>query len=160
MKQLVVNESTQCKSVPFEKVEKELRTILKPYNDCETLCTRLMAYLRKDLAEDEPNCSFEKLNNLVEFLQCYTIEVKKNRNASNRMDDILHMRTKDTSKYGLPQKPELNRSDKVLMFIWQRMCEQDKNLAQAFKIFDTRDKGRLKKTDFALGLHKYQIQMS
>ena len=27
-------------------------------------------------------------------------------------------------------------------------------------MFDSKNKGKLKKSDFALGLHKYQIQMS
>lgn len=77
------------------------------------------------------------------------------------MDDILHMRKEDTAKNGgLPAKEELDRSSKVLMFIWRKMCDQSKNMSQTFKIFDTRDKGKLRKTDFTIGLDKYQIQLS
>ena len=54
--------------------------------------SKILAYLKKECNEDEKNCSFDKVNNLVEFLQCYPIQVKKNRNASNRMDDILQNR--------------------------------------------------------------------
>lgn len=157
----MVNGSSAATSVPTEKVAAELHSILKGYNDGEIMCSKVMAWLRKDESLGEQNCSFEKINNIVEFLQCYPLEVKKNRNASNRMDDILHMRKEDTAKNGgLPPREELDRASKVLMFIWRKMCEQSKNLAQTFKIFDTRDKGKLKKTDFVTGLEKYQIQLS
>lgn len=157
----MVNGSSAATSVPTEKVAAELHSILKGYNDGEIMCSKVMAWLRKDESSGEQNCSFEKINNIVEFLQCYPLEVKKNRNASNRMDDILHMRKEDTAKNGgLPPREELDRASKVLMFIWRKMCEQSKNLAQTFKIFDTRDKGKLKKTDFVTGLEKYQIQLS
>ena len=71
------------------------------------------------------------------------------------------MRKEDTSKTGgLPPKPDLDRASKVLMFIWRKMCDQSKNIAQSFKIFDTKDKGKLRKPDFCIGLDKYQIQLS
>ena len=40
------------------------------------------------------------------------------------------------------------------------MCDQKKNIAQAFRIFDTSNKGKLKKTDFIAGLEMFTITLS
>lgn len=158
LKQLIVHEGPNASSISFDRLSTELESILRPYNDGKDIQDKIMAWLRKVESADSTNASFDRVNNLVEFLQCYPLEVKKNRNASNRMDDILHMRKEDTQKLGgLPPKAELDRAARVLMFIWRKMQDQSKNLAQAFKIFDSRDKGRLKKTDFIAGLDKYTI---
>lgn len=39
---------------------------------------------------DEISANFEKVNNLVEFLQCYALSVRKDKNQSKVMEDILH----------------------------------------------------------------------
>lgn len=77
------------------------------------------------------------------------------------MDDILHMREKDSAKLrGPPKREDLDRATKVMMYIWQKMLDQQKNIAQSFKIFDRRDKGKLKKADFVAGLDKFMIHLS
>lgn len=33
---------------------------------------------------------FEQVNNMVEFLQCYPLEVKKNKSASKQMENVMN----------------------------------------------------------------------
>lgn len=97
LKQLITNESPKATSISFEKLDENLQAILKPYDDGDMIRGKIIDWLRKD-EEDTTNAKFEKVNNLVEFLMCYPVEVKKNTNTSNRMDDILHMRKEETAK--------------------------------------------------------------
>lgn len=46
------------------------------------------------------------------------------------------------------------------MFVWSKMCDQHKNISQTFRIFDTKDKGKLKKKDFIAGLARFSITLS
>lgn len=159
LKQLMTSQENAHQSVSFERLNTELFAILQGYNDQQLMQSKIMAWLRTD--ESQSNAQFDRVNNMVEFLQCYALEVKKNKNASNRMDDILHMREKDSDKLrGAPQKTDLDRATKVMMFIWQKMLDQQKNIAQSFKIFDRRDKGKLKKADFVTGLEHFTINLS
>mgnify|MGYP000138211013 CR=1 FL=1 len=74
-----------------------------------------MAYLKSD----EEKIGFEKVNNMVEFLQCYPLEVRKNKNASAQMEDVLHMTNRE-----IKQKPvELNDASKLMMFVWGKLCD-------------------------------------
>jgi len=77
------------------------------------------------------------------------------------MDDILHMRKDESAKTnGAPERQEMDRASKVLVFIWRKMQDQQKNLSHTFKIFDTKDKGKLKRADFLAGLERFTISLS
>lgn len=55
----------------------------------------------------------------------------------------------------------MDRGQKVLVYIWRKMQDQlNKNMSQTFKIFDTKNKGKLKKKDFLAGLDKLTITVS
>lgn len=61
------------------------------------------------------------------------------------MTDVMLMSNKQTPK----AKPEpLTDASKLMMFVWSKLCDQSKNIAQTFRIFDTKDKGKLSKQDF------------
>lgn len=118
----------------------------------------MMAFLQE---KDDATVSFDRINKLVEFLWCFPLEVHKDKNASHDMNDCLHMRT---DSY-LPSKPkaaktELDRATKITVFVWSKLCDQSKNISQTFRIFDSKDKGKLSKKDFVDGLEKFSIQLS
>jgi hypothetical protein len=45
-------------------------------------------------------------------------------------------------------REELSDAAKLMMYVWTKLCDQSKNIAQTFRIFDTKDKGKLSKADF------------
>jgi hypothetical protein len=49
-----------------------------------------MDYLRTD----EERVDFETINNMFEFLQCYPLEVRKSKNASAQMEDVMNLANK------------------------------------------------------------------
>ena len=92
----------------------------------------MISYLKSD--ENLTEVTFDRLNNMVEFLICYPLEVRKDKNASVDMEHILHM--KDASYHG---KVGSNRAQKIMMFVWSKMCDQQKNIGQTFRIFDSKN---------------------
>lgn len=50
----------------------------------------MISYLKLD--ENQTEITFDRLNNMVEFLICYPLEVRKDKNASVDMEKILHMK--------------------------------------------------------------------
>lgn len=57
----------QLKSVPAEKLHQELVSILGQYKDGPLMITKMMEHL------NDETISFEKVNNMVEFLLCYAL---------------------------------------------------------------------------------------
>lgn len=53
-----------------------------------------------------------------------------------------------------------NKAQKLMMYVWSKMCDQTKNIGQTFRVFDTRNKGKLRKADFIAGLERFSIALS
>jgi len=47
-----------------------------------------------------------------------------------------------------------------MMYVWAKMCDQTKNIGQTFRVFDSKNKGKLRKTDFIAGLERFSIALS
>jgi hypothetical protein len=57
-------------------------------------------------------------------------------------------------------REELSDAAKLMMYVWTKLFDQSKNIAQTFRIFDTKDKGKLSKADFQTGLERFTITLS
>lgn len=66
------------------------------YREGHEIIEKLMEYLRADVKDEL--VSFERVNNMVEFLQCYALKVKKDKNVSYDMEDVLHPKEQKSSK--------------------------------------------------------------
>jgi Ca2+-binding EF-hand superfamily protein len=47
-----------------------------------------------------------------------------------------------------------------MMYVWAKMCDQTKNIGQSFRIFDSKNKGKLRKPDFVAGFERFSIALS
>lgn len=103
--------------------------------DQKEIKTKILDYLSQD-----NTIGFEQVSNMVEFLQCYPLIVRKNKNASAQMESVMNTAAKG--------REELSDAAKLMMYVWTKLCDQSKNIAQTFRIFDTKDKGKLSKADF------------
>ncbi len=91
LKQLAVNpEKGQIQNVSLEKLTTELTAILLNTKNNQEILSKLCKYLQTG---DSTTVSFDRVNNMVEFLQCFPLEVHKDKNASCDMNDCLQMRT-------------------------------------------------------------------
>lgn len=119
-----------------------------------------MEYLQPDKTQDQ--VTFDRVNNMVEFLQCYPLQVKKDKNVSHDMDDVLHPKEKPWKNISKVQaiSNDQQKAQKLMMYVWSKMCDQTKNIGQTFRIFDTKNKGKLRKCDFVAGLERFSIALS
>jgi Ca2+-binding EF-hand superfamily protein len=61
------------------------------------------------------------------------------------------------------QKPAFineNKALKLKLYVWSKMYDQGKNVGQTFRIFDSKNRGRLSKKDFMDGLERFTIGLS
>lgn len=127
------------------------------YREGHEIIEKLMEYLRADAKDDF--VSFERVNNMVEFLQCYALKVKKDKNVSYEMEDVLHPKEQKSSKvHATPNDQQ--KAQKLMMYVWSKMCDQTKNIGQTFRVFDTQNKGKLRKADFVAGLERFSIALA
>lgn len=141
--------SNKVVSIPADKMQGDLRKMLSAsLKEAEPCLTKCMTYL---LDGSLDTVSFERLNTFVEFIQCYPLHVKFDKNASQAMDDCLvpkGLPAKFQPKSKVGEVTEDNRASKLMMFVWAKMCDQSKNIGQTFRIFDSKNKGKLRKDDF------------
>lgn len=146
---------------PAEKIRNGLKTLLSSgLKDAESCLSKCMTFL---LDGSEDSVKFDRLNTMVEFIQCYPLHVKFDKNASQAMDDCLVPKgipAKFQPKNKFAEVTEDNRASKLMMFVWAKMCDQQKNIGQTFRIFDTKNKGKLRKDDFIEGLRRFTITLS
>lgn len=126
------------------------------YREGHEIIEKLMEYLRADAKEDL--VTFERVNNMVEFLQCYALKVQKDKNVSYDMEDVLHPKEKSSKVQAVADDQQ--KAQKLMMYVWAKMCDQTKNIGQTFRVFDTQNRGKLRKNDFVAGLERYSIALA
>jgi len=50
--------------------------------------------------------------------------------------------------------------DRLVEFIWSKIHDRFSNTTLAFRFFDTKSKGRIRKSDLVAGLEKLQVHIS
>ena len=82
----IVPEAGKVVELPFEVIVKEMKAIFDKYAQKELLIEKILAFLKKD----SEVATFERINTLVEFLQCYPLLVRKNKNASPDIEAVMN----------------------------------------------------------------------
>jgi len=118
---MVNPENGKVVSVPAEKIQSELNSILSSCKDCNLILSKFQTYLKPS---NEESVSFDRVNNMVEFLQCYPIQVRKNKNESIKMDEVLHPKELPSKNTNTKVKiTEDHRAQKLMMYVWSKMCD-------------------------------------
>lgn len=82
----------------------------------------------------------------------------------SNIENILKSRRSPSSRSkGAPIRQEKlpPQQSKLLIYVWDRMYERcNANIAQIFRIFDTKGRGKLKKSELLNGLETLNIQLT
>ncbi len=55
---------------------------------------------------------------------------------------------------------EFSHEKQLIEFVWNKIQERHRNTTQAFRYFDSKGKGKLKKADLILGLEKLRVRLA
>lgn len=84
----------------------------------------------------------------------------REKNASPGIDFVMQAKISQSRA----SEKSLHRQDDdvsaMLEFVWQKIQEKHKSLTNAFRFLDYKSKGKIKKSDFALGLEKMKILLA
>ena len=80
-------EKKQLKAVSFEELQTAMMGIFHHYRQCSEIAERIVSYLKSKA--DLTDAPYERVNTMIEFVQCYPIIVKKDKNASPGMSLVL-----------------------------------------------------------------------
>ena len=107
---------------------------------------------------------FERVNSMIEFIQCYPIIVKKDKNASAGMSLVLkneaYFVDKELGGNVTDMDEESEHQRKLVEFVWSKVMERHRNATHAFRFFDTRGKGKIRKGDLLSGMDKLRIKLA
>ncbi len=138
-----------------------MKAIFFHYRHSSDIIDRLICYLK--IANKE--CATRKaVNTLVEFLLHYPVVVKKNKNMSVGMG--LIMTNEESHAYQqAPSRGGKHQSDgeyieQLVEFCWIKIMERHRTATSAFRAFDVRGKGAIKKGDLVSGFDKLRIKIS
>lgn len=109
-----------------------MKPIFKKNVERKAIIDHIMAYIK---LKDVSSATYERVNTMVEFLSCYPILVKKNKNASPQMGQIIPTDTKNKPE---PTKLEIEQThiEKLIEFTWTKIRHHYSNTSHAFRFFD------------------------
>lgn len=139
--------------------------MLEVYHGFETVVDRVCQFMKPvgDQAQQQNSgVDQERLQTLVEFAKCYPIHVKKVKTASTGMDLVMSYDQVPLIKSSAAN-PAGNESDSkwsLVEFVWTKVMERHRNATTAFRSFDTKGKGKVKKAQLIEGFDKLRIRLS
>jgi len=109
----------------------------------------------------------QKLSNIVDLSEFYPMIVKKDKNFSQELYYILSSGTAKDYEQVLEQSRQNNiktidelRTEQVCEFIWTKIEEKYKNLADAFRFFDANNNTMVTRKEFRDGLERLKIKVT
>jgi hypothetical protein len=159
----VSTEKQQIERVAFEDLELQMKGVFSHYRRSEDIIEKIIDFLRQ--TPDQTEAKYERLNIMIEFVQCYPLLIKRNKNASPGMDLVFTnqatLLSKGRAAPGLHSVAEEEEyADKLVEFVWTKIHERHKNTTHAFRFFDQKGKGKIKKADLIEGFDKLRIKLS
>jgi hypothetical protein len=128
------------------------------YSECNSICDKIIDYLQ---IKDKSQATFERVNTMIEFLQCYPIIVRRNKNAAPNMTQIFPTENiRNQNGKTLEETANQEYIEKLVQFTWTKVKEVHPNTSHAFRFFDVNGKGKIRKSDFSAGLEKLRIRLS
>lgn len=83
----VSKEKQKIERVAFEDLEMQMKGVFSHYRRSEDIIEKIIDFLRQ--SPDQTEAQYERLNIMIEFVQCYPLLIKRNKNASPGMDFVL-----------------------------------------------------------------------
>lgn len=81
-----------------------MKGLFNQYPKKELLIEKIVEYIAQG---EKESATFERVNTLVEFLQCYPLLIRKNKNASPDIEAVMNNETKLTKVENSPHKVKL-----------------------------------------------------
>lgn len=122
---------------------------------------KIMAFVR--VLDDQTNVYLSRVNTLIEFAKCYPFHVKKVKTASTGMDLVMSYDPVPLQQTKLPGNVLIESSDNtktLAEFVWTKIMERHRNATSAFRSFDFKGKGKVKKAHLIEGFEKLRIRLS
>ncbi|TNV73715.1 hypothetical protein FGO68_gene1155 [Halteria grandinella] len=163
----VKNDKEGLGKMNFSQFKKVFQTIMKQtHSDSQEVFEILCGYVLNGLTDhsdlESSTVNYERLNLLIEAFQFYPLIVKRDKNISNSIHQVLNSQKPDPS-----QTDEIHIRDRgldhlhsLLELIWIKIQERYLAVAQAFRFFDVQNSGKISKSDFIFGLEQLKVKLS
>lgn len=92
----------------YEALNHEMEVIFTKYERKQEIIDQIDTYLK---IKDPASATFERVNTMVEFLQCYPILVKKNKNASPGISQVFPLPSYDNNDAGKKLKKKKSEAE-------------------------------------------------
>ena len=85
-----------------------------------------------------------KLSTLIEFMRCYPIVIKRDKNASPHMNSVMSPTADKNNKFKSKEPmPDETYVKQLVELVWTRLQERYKTHTNAFRFLDQRSKGKV-----------------
>jgi Ca2+-binding EF-hand superfamily protein len=147
-----VKDKSFVEKVPLKDISDAIQRVISK----EDVAEKMMEFLVSRSAEsNEEEVLYSRVINLVDSLKLQTLQ--KNCKPGFNLDNKAKTKMVSTKP---PQKSEEGEIHALLEYVWRKIHEKHKNLINAFRFFDDKAKGKIKKQDFCVRLEKMKILLS
>jgi len=118
-----------------------------------------------DFVELNQQAELSRVQTLIEFVRCYPTHVKKQKKMWSGMDCVMTHDPKTLIRPALgftnpPPLTEDEQTQQLVETVWTKIMERHRNTTQAFRSFDIKGKGKVKKANLIEGFEKLRIRLS
>lgn len=138
----VKNDKEGHGKMKFSQFKKVFQTIMKQsHADSQEVFEILCGYVmnsKTEVLDDQSTVNYERLNLLIEAFQFYPLIVKRDKNVSHSIHQVLNSSKADPSQAdeNLIRDRGFDYLHSLLELIWIKIQERYLAVAQAFRFFD------------------------
>ena len=145
--------------VPLDAFKETMRKVFQPFRQAEEIVTKIAECVVVVVGSDKQKMADSaKLTTLIEFMKCYPLMVKRDKNTSSGMDYVMdgvrssQQRNGNNSELQKTSDRSLNQDfeyvNQLASLVLTRMEEKHRSITEVFRYMDQRGKGKVSKKDF------------
>lgn len=125
-------------ALQISQFKKVFQTIMKQtHSDSQEILDIIMTYVNSTESADEQYINYERLNLLIEAFQFYPMIIKRDKNVSHSIHQVLNsQKSQADSSENRTRDRAQDHLHSLLELIWIKIQERYIAVAQAYRFFD------------------------
>ena len=136
----IQKDKSTLSQIPLSKFQESVRASFKHFRQVDEVCTKIcdVVCVERSTPNGPEDCAdSSKLATLIEFMRCYPMVIKRDKNASSNMNSVMTP-TADKGNKGKIKEPMPDDTyvRQLVELVWTRLQERYKTHTNAYRFLD------------------------
>lgn len=159
--------------LPMLVFKDSAKSVFASHRQCEEICQKIIECIEV-VAPDNRVVRFAdlaKFDTLIEFMKCFPILVKRDKNSSQTMNYIMDANSHRMKQVKVREGEDAHISAQIgqanldyvkqlMSLIFSRIEDKHRNVTEMFRFMDQRGQGKIDRKDFYSAIDRMRISLS